>query len=148
MSPSKSGSNGGENNSSGSNASHTTSFYISSIPRRNNPTKLLIFNVHGTLLDTSLQTQPNPNPHIRVTKKTMTRRFVFRPWLIKFLGRCFKISKVAFWRIKGSEYMQEVLCEILLVLSIWKIKSQYIRGQQMIVRSYRKMTRLHCVENL
>ena len=35
--------------------------------------------------------------------------------MMEFLGRCFKIFKLAFWGIKGSEYMEEVLCEILPV---------------------------------
>jgi hypothetical protein len=82
-----------------------------------NRTKLLVFNVHGTLLDTSLLTSPNPNVKIRVSKKTSTRRFVFRPWMMEFLGRCFKMFKVAFWGIKSREYMEEVLREILPVFS-------------------------------
>ena len=117
MSPCKLGGNGGENIAPGSEVSPTASFYVSSIPGPYNPTKLLIFNVHGTLIDTSLLIQPNPNPHIRVTKKIMTHRFVFRPWLMEFLVRCFKLFKVAFWGIKSSEYMQEVLHEILPVFA-------------------------------
>ena len=86
-----------------------------SISKPYNPTKLLIINVHGTLLDTNILTQPNLNPNIRVTKKTKTHRFGFRPWMMEFLGRCFKTFKVAFWGIKSSEYMEGFLHEILLV---------------------------------
>ena len=117
MSPSKLDDNGGENIAPGSEVSPTASFYVSSIRGLYNPTKLLIFNVHGTLIESSLLIQPNPNPHIWVTKKTMTRRFVFRPWMMEFLRRCFKLFKVAFWKIKISEYMQEVLHEILPVFA-------------------------------
>ena len=71
-------------------------FRVLSIAEPYNPTKLLIFNMHGIFVDTSLLTQPNPNCNIRVTKKTTTRRFVFRPWMLEFLGWCFKIFKVEF----------------------------------------------------
>ena len=78
-----------------------------SIPEAYNPTKLLIFNVHGTHLDTSLLTEPNPNLVIWVTKKTTTRRFVYRPWMIEFLQRCFQFFKVAFWGQKiGGIWMR------------------------------------------
>ena len=115
MSPSKLGGNGDENNAPGSEVSPTKWPHISSPSEAYNPTKLLIFNVHGTFLDTSLLTQPNPNPNIRVTKKTTTRRCVFRPWMIDFLRRCMKKFRVAFWGIKSREYMDEVLHEILPV---------------------------------
>ena len=36
---------------------------------------------------------------------------------MEFLGRCFKMFKVAFWGIKSSDYMEEVLGEILPVLA-------------------------------
>jgi hypothetical protein len=98
---SKLGGNGGDKNASSGQVSRTESFHILSILEPYNPTKLLIFNVHGTLLNTSLLTQYNPNPNIRVTQKTTSRRFVFRPWMIEFLGRCFKLFKVALWGIKN-----------------------------------------------
>ena len=115
MSPSKLGGNGDENNALGSKVNPTKWPHISSPSEAYNPTKLLIFNVHGTFLDTSLLTQPNPNPNIRVTKKTTTRRCVFRPWMIDFLRRCMKKFRVAFWGIKSREYMDEVLHDILPV---------------------------------
>ena len=112
MSPSKLGGNGVQNTATGSEVSPHEWSPLQSIPADHNPPKLLIFNVHGTLLDTSILTQPNPNPHIRVTKKTKTRRFVYRPWMMEFLGRCFKNFTVAFWGIKSCHYMEEVLHEI------------------------------------
>ena len=69
MSPSKLGGNGGENNAHGSQVCPTKSFHIWSILESYNPTKLLIFDFHGTILDTSVLTQPNPNPNILVMKK-------------------------------------------------------------------------------
>ena len=100
---------------SGGQVSPPHSFRISSVAEPYNPTKLLIFNVYGALLDTNLLTQPNPNCNIRMTKKRTTCKFVFRPWMMQFLGRCFKIFKIACWDIKSSEYMKEVLREILPV---------------------------------
>ena len=117
MSPSKIGDTGGSHSAPAGQVSPPHTVRMSSIAEINNPTKLLIFNVHGTLLDTSLLNQPNPNCAIRVTKKTPTRRFVFRPWMMEFLGRCFKKFKIAFWGIKSSEYMSEVLREILPVFA-------------------------------
>ena len=115
MSPSKFGGNGGQNNAAGSEVSPTKWFHIPSVSEPYNPTKLLIFNVHETLLDTSLLTQPNPNPNIWMTKKTRFCRFLFKPWMMEFLRRCFKIFRVAFWGIKSNEYMEKVLREILPV---------------------------------
>ena len=117
MSPSKIGDTGVDINAHVGQVSPTTSLNISSIAEPYNPTKLLILNVHGTLLDTTLLNQPNPNCNICVTKKTTTREFVFRPWLMEFLGKCFKFFKVAFWGTKSSEYMEEVLREILPVFT-------------------------------
>ena len=115
ISDNKMGGNGGQNSANDSEVSFSQWSPTPSTPKPRNPTKLLIFNVHGTLLDTSLLTQPNPNPNIRVTKKTKTRRFVFRPWMMEFLGRCFRTFRVAFWGIKSSSYMEDVLHEILPV---------------------------------
>ena len=117
MSPSKIGELCGSYSAHASQVSPPLNFCMYSITEPYNPTKLLIFNVYGTLLDTSPLTQPNPNCNTRVTKKTYTRRFVFRPWMMEFLGQCFKMFKIAFWNIKSSEYMEEVLREILLVFS-------------------------------
>ena len=117
VSPTKIGDIGGSQSAPGGQVSPPTSALMSSIAEPYNPSHLLIFNVHGTLLDTSLVTQQNPNTAIRVTKKTTTRRFVFRPWMMEFLGRCFKKFRVAFWGSKSKEYMEEVLREILPVFS-------------------------------
>ena len=117
MSPSKISDIGGSNNAHGGQVSPPLSFSINSIAEPYNETKLVIFNVHGTLLDSSLLTQPNPICNIRVIKKTYTRRFVFRPWMMEFLGRCFKMFKITFWHTKNSEYMEEVLREIVPVFS-------------------------------
>jgi hypothetical protein len=55
-------------------------------PFRQDKSKLLVFNVHGTLLDCSSVEDPNPNPSIRYTLKTMTRRVVCRHgWWTSFL---------------------------------------------------------------
>jgi hypothetical protein len=70
--------------------------------------KLLIFNVHGMLLDCSLFRERNPNSAIRITLNTGSRRVVFRPWLVEFLSNCFKNFKVAFWGSKSEGYMQEI----------------------------------------
>ena len=58
--------------------------------------KLLVINVHGTLLDCSLIDEPNPNAGIRYSMKTASRRVVCRPWLAKFLSNCFLHFEVAF----------------------------------------------------
>ena len=115
MSPSKLGAIGVQNNAAGIEVSPHKWSPLQSIPAVQNPPKLLIFNVHGTLLDTSILTQPNPNPHIRITKKTKTQRFVYRPWLMEFMGRCIKNFTIAFWGIKSCDYTAEVLHEILPV---------------------------------
>ena len=115
MSPSKLGGNGAENNAPAGEVSPSKWPQSPLIPEAYNPTKLLIFNVHGTLLDTSLLADYNPNPGMRVTKKTMTRRFVFKPWMVEFLRRCLTFFRVAFWGQKSSGYMDEVLREILPV---------------------------------
>jgi hypothetical protein len=108
MSPSKIDDIGGSNSAHGGQVSPLLSFSMNSIAEPYNQIKLLIFNVHSTLLDTSLLTQPNPNCNIRVTKKTYTDRFVLRPWMMEFLGRYFKMFKITFWSTKSSEYMEEV----------------------------------------
>ena len=79
----------------------------------NSPTKLLIFNIHGTLVDSSLLSESNPNSNIRSTRKSLTRRIVFRPWLTEFLDRCFKNFKVAFWGIKSLGSMEDELAEMM-----------------------------------
>jgi hypothetical protein len=75
--------------------------------------QLLIFNVHGTLLDCSMKAEKNPNTSIRSSIKTATRRVVFRTWLMEFLSRCFKYFVVAFWGSKSESYMQEIVPAML-----------------------------------
>jgi hypothetical protein len=146
MSPSKIRGIGGQDMQVGGEVSQPHNISLSWSLQPCSPTKLLVFNVHGTLLDSSLLSQPNPNPTIRVTKKTGTRRFVFRPWMIEFLGRCLKNFKVAFWGIKSGAYMEEVLCEMLRVFD--HLEDQFSRGQQKIVRTYKRAMRLQCGESL
>ena len=116
-SPRKIGDSGADHVAHDGQVSPTASLNMSSIADPPNVTKLLILNVHGTLLDTTLLTQQNPNPNIRVSKKTTTRRLVYRPWMMEFLGMCFKFFKVAFWGRKSIQYMEEILREILPVYS-------------------------------
>ena len=58
--------------------------------------KLLIFNVHGTLLDSSILSNSNPTSTIKITFKTKHRRLTLRPGLPDFLQKCFKTYVVAF----------------------------------------------------
>jgi hypothetical protein len=78
-----------------------------------NPVKLLIFNVHGTLLDCSLLSEPNPNTSIRVTTRSSTRWMVFRPWLSEFMDKCFRNFRVAFWGIKSTSNMEDVVASMM-----------------------------------
>ena len=77
------------------------------------PVKLLIFNVHGTLLDCNLLSDPNPNTSIRTTTRSLTRRIVFRPWLTEFIDKCFKHFRVGFWGIKSTANMEDVVAEMM-----------------------------------
>jgi hypothetical protein len=76
-------------------------------------TKLLIFNIHGTLLDCSLKVEINPNPTIRASVQTRSRRVVFRPGLIQFLSQCFMEFTVAFWGGKSESNMEDVVAAVL-----------------------------------
>ena len=71
--------------------------------------KLVVFNVQGTLLDCSLLVEPNPNSKIRPTTKTPLKRVVFIPWLKPFLSRCFVHFVVAFWGSKSTSFMEDVV---------------------------------------
>jgi hypothetical protein len=75
--------------------------------------KLLVFNVHGTLLDCSLLLDKNPNTAIRPTFRTAKCRVIFRPGLVDFLTRCFVHFKVAFWSSKSEVYMDDVVPAML-----------------------------------
>jgi hypothetical protein len=76
-------------------------------------TKLLVFNVHGTLLDCSLLLDKNPNTAIWPMLRTAKRRVVFRPGLIDFLNKCFVHFEVAFWGEKNEVYMDDVVPSML-----------------------------------
>lgn len=82
-------------------------------PVRVEMSKLLVFNVHGTLLDCSLLQNPDPNSSIRYTMKTPTRRVVCRPWMAEFLSRCFDHFEVAFWGNKSAAYMEDLVPAML-----------------------------------
>ena len=82
-------------------------------PVRVGMSKLLVFNVHGTLLDCNLLQDPNPNSSIRNTMKTPTRRVVCRPWMAEFLSRCFDHFEVAFWGNKSAAYMEDLVPAML-----------------------------------
>ena len=75
--------------------------------------KLLVFNVHGTLLDCSMLQDTNPNSSIRSSMRTPTRRVVCRPWMAEFLRRCFEHFEVAFWGNKSAAYMEELVPAML-----------------------------------
>jgi hypothetical protein len=75
--------------------------------------KLVIFNIHRTLLDCSLLAERNPNATIRSSMETRSRRVIFRPWLIEFLRRCFINFNVAFWGSKSEGYMDEIAVVVL-----------------------------------
>jgi hypothetical protein len=100
---------------SGSQEAHPNDQVSSDIERfgAQNPVKLLIFNVHGTLLDCSLLSEPNPNTSIRVTTRSSTCRMVFRPWLSEFIDKCFRNFRVAFWGIKSTSNMEDVVASML-----------------------------------
>ena len=75
--------------------------------------KLLVFNIHGILLDCSLIDEPNPNTNIWYTMKTTSRRVVCRPWLAQFLSNYFLHFEVAFWIRKSAKYMEEIVPAML-----------------------------------
>jgi hypothetical protein len=77
------------------------------------PLKLLVFNVHGTLLDYSLLLDKNPNPTLRPIFKIENRRVLIRPWLSELLCKCFKNFKVGFWGSKSKRYMDEMVPALL-----------------------------------
>ena len=52
-----------------------------------------------------------------MTTKSLTRRFVFRPWMIEFIDRCFKTFRAAFWGIKSLTNMEDVVAEMM-----WKFE--------------------------
>jgi hypothetical protein len=98
-------------------ASTEVSFVDTLAPRKSpvslRTSNLLVFNVHGTLLDCSLVDEPNPNSKIRYTMRTATRRVVCRPWLMEFLQKCLLHFHVAFWGSKSAAYMAEIVPAML-----------------------------------
>ena len=83
------------------------------MPHENVQKKLLIFNIHGTLLDCSLVADKHPNSRVRPTFRTTSRRVFFTPWLQPFLTRCFSNFTVAFWGTKSTAYMDDIVPTIL-----------------------------------
>jgi hypothetical protein len=75
--------------------------------------RLLMFNIHGTLLDCSCISEHNPNSTIRPIMRTKVRRVVCRPWLFEFLDRCFTNFTVAFWGSKSDSYMADIVPSLL-----------------------------------
>jgi hypothetical protein len=71
--------------------------------------KLVVFNVHGMLLDCSLLFDKNPNTSIWPTLRTTTRGVISQPSLIDFLTRCFVHFEVAFWGSKSEVYMDDII---------------------------------------
>jgi hypothetical protein len=78
--------------------------------------KLLVFNVHGTLLDCSVLIDKNPNAAIRPTIRTEKHRVIFRPCLIEFLTKCFLKFHVAYWGTKSEVHMQEIVLALLVTM--------------------------------
>jgi hypothetical protein len=72
-------------------------------------TKLVVFNVHGTLLDCSLLDERNPNTKMKASAYAAGRQIIFRPWMANFLNQWFLTFKVAFWGSKSACYMQEMV---------------------------------------
>jgi hypothetical protein len=75
--------------------------------------KLLVFNVHGTLMDCSLVDEKNPNTKIKPSAYATGRRIIWRPWMAEFLNQCILSFKVAFWSSKSARYMQDVVPVVL-----------------------------------
>jgi hypothetical protein len=75
--------------------------------------KLVIFNIHGSLLNCSMRKEKNPNPNIRYIVLTESRRVVFRPGLREFLSKCFINFTVAFWDSKSESYTNDVMLALL-----------------------------------
>jgi hypothetical protein len=67
--------------------------------------KLLVFNVHGTLLDCNLVDEKNPNTKIKPSAYAAGRIIIWRPWMAEFLNQCLLSFKVAFWGSKSARYM-------------------------------------------
>lgn len=88
--------------------------------------KLVVLNVHGTLLDSSMLNNPNPNPQIKTNLKTESRRIVFRPCLKFFLQQCFQSFNVAFWGSGSREHMHDVSSAMLEGLKGVKVEPLFV----------------------
>jgi hypothetical protein len=75
--------------------------------------KLLVFNVHSTLLDCSLFIDKNPNVAFSPTIRTEKCQVIFFPCLIEFLTKYFLRFHVAFWDTKSEVYMGEIVPAML-----------------------------------
>ena len=82
---------------------------IPRLPINSGTSKLLVFNVHGTLLDCSMVDDKNPNTEIRPSAFGAGRRIIFRPWMAQFFDHCFLRFKVAFWGSKSAKYMEDMV---------------------------------------
>ena len=80
--------------------------------------KLIVFNVQGTLLDCNLLVEPNPNNKIRSTTKALLRRVVLRPWLHPFVSQCFLHFAVGFWDSKSTSFMEDVFP---VLMGAWRL---------------------------
>jgi hypothetical protein len=96
--------------------------------------KMVIFNVHGTMLDCSLKVEKNPNSSIRSSVQTKSRRVVFRPRLIPFLSRCFMKFTIAFWWTKSEPYTQDIVFAVLSRLKGWETFDSLFVCLERIVR--------------
>ena len=106
MSPSRVGGNGPQNNVPSSEVSPPKWSPIPCIPEPYTPTKLLVFNVHGTLLDTGLLSQPNPNPNIQVTKKNNDSSLCVQTMDDRVFGKVFqniqsRLLGIKEWKVYG-----------------------------------------------
>lgn len=77
------------------------------------PTKFLISNVHGTLLDSSVLCEPIFSTSICMHAWSLACRIVIRPWPIDFIGKCFKNFRVAFWDITRNANMEDIVAEMM-----------------------------------
>jgi hypothetical protein len=89
------------------------SYAIPGSPVITGSSKLLVFNVHGTLMDCSLVDEKNPNTKIKASAYAAGRRIIWRPWMAEFLNQCILSFKVAFWSSKSARYMQDVVPVVL-----------------------------------
>ena len=78
---------------------------IPRLPINSGTSKLLVFNMHGTLLDCSMVDKKNLNTKTRPSAFAVCRRIIFRPWMAQFLDHGFLSFEVAYWGSKSAKYM-------------------------------------------